>query len=154
MSGGTVICGVDETAEGADAPAIGRAMAARLGLRLVLVSVIDGVPAGGQESLTARQRLAGAERTLDLIARDLGAATEHRVVLGERAEALAQVAADEGADLIVLGSRTGGLAGRRLRCTLARELEAVTPIPVVVAPPSTRQRSGRRLAAAATAATR
>jgi nucleotide-binding universal stress UspA family protein len=154
MTGGTLICGVDETPDGADAPAIGRAMAARLGLRLVLVRVIDGVPAGGGESLTARQRLAGAERTLDLIARDLGDGTERRVVVGDRAEALAQVAADEGADLILLGSRTAGLANRRLRWTLARELEAVTPIPVVVAPPSTRQRSSRRLAAAATAATR
>ena len=154
MSGGTVICGVDETAEGVDVPAIGRAMAARLGLRLVLVSVIDGVPAGGHESLTARQRLAGAERTLALIARDLGNGTERRVVLGDRAEALARVAADEGADLIVLGSRPARLGSRRLRCTLARQLEAVTPIPVVVAPPSTRQRSDRRLAAAASAATR
>ena len=154
MSGGTVVCGVDETAEGADAPAIGHAMAARLGLRLVLVSVIDGVPAGAHESLTARQRLAGAERTLELIARALGNGTERRVVLGDRAEALAQVAADEGADLIVLGSKTAGLGSRRLRCNLARELEAITPVPVFVAPPSTRQRSGRRLAAAANAATR
>lgn len=154
MSGGTVICGVDETAGGADAPLSGHAMAARLGLRLVLVSVIDDVPAGGNESLTARQRLAGAERTLDLIARDLGNGTERRVVVGDRADALAQVAADEGADLIVLGSKRAGLGNRRLRCTLARELEAVTPIPVLVAPPSTRQRSARRLAVAATAATR
>jgi nucleotide-binding universal stress UspA family protein len=149
MNGGTVICGVDETAEGADAPAIGHALAARLGLRLVLVSVIDGIPAGAQESLTTRQRQAGADRTLALLARDLGDGAERRVVVGERAEALAQVAADEGADLIVLGSRPAGLGSRRLRCNLARDLEAITPVPVFVAPPSTRQRSGRRLAAAA-----
>lgn len=153
MTGGTVIYGVDEGTEGADASAIGHAIAARLGLRLLLVSVID-VAADAAESLTARHRLAGAERLLGLIAGELGNGTEHRVVVGDRAEALAQVAADEGADLIVLGSRPGGLANRRLRCTLARELEAATPIPVLVAPPSTRQRSGRRLAAAATAATR
>lgn len=154
MNGGTVICGVDETAEGADAPAIGHALAARLGLRLVLVSVIDGIPTEAHESLTARQRQAGADRTLELIARDLGNEAERRVVVGERAAALAQVAADEGADLIVLGSRATGLGSRRLRCTLARELEAATPVPVLVAPPSTRQHSGRRLAAAAAVATR
>lgn len=150
MSGGTVICGVDETAEGAGAPAIGHALAARLGLRLVLVSVLDGVAPGAHESLGARQRQAGADRALDLIARDLGNGTERRVVVGDRAEALAQVAADEGADLIVIGSRRSGLWNRRLRCNLARELEALTPVPVLVAPPTTRERSGRRLAAAAT----
>lgn len=146
MSGGTLICGVDEGAAGAEAPAIGHALAARLGLRLVLVSVIDGVPPGAQESLTARQRQTGADRALAGIARVLGDGTEHRVVVGERAEALAQVAADEGADLIVLGSRAAGLGHRSLRSGLARELEAVTPVPVLVAPPSTRQRSDRRLA--------
>jgi nucleotide-binding universal stress UspA family protein len=75
-------------------------------------------------------------------------------VLGEPAEALAQVAAEEGADLIVLGSRSTGLGGRKLRCTLARELEAATRVPVVVAPPSTRKRSNHRLSLAADASTR
>jgi nucleotide-binding universal stress UspA family protein len=148
MRGGTLICGVDAAAATADAPAIGHALAARLGLRLVLVSVID-VPPGGHESLTARQRLAGADRTLELLACDLGDGTEYRVVVGERAAALAEVAADEGADLIVLGSRSTGLGQRSLRSSLARELEAATPVPVLVAPPSTRRRSGRRLAAPA-----
>jgi len=83
--------------------------------------------------------------TLDLIARDIGNGTEKRVLLGERAEGLAQVAAEEGADLIVLGSRSTGLGNRKLRCTLARELEAATPVPVVVAPPTTRKRSDHRL---------
>src|SRR5689334_6194470 len=79
---GTLICGVDEVAHGADAADIGRALAARLGLRLVLVSVLDGVPEGTHESLSARQRQAGAERALDLIARELGDGIERRVVLG------------------------------------------------------------------------
>ena len=120
----------------------------------MLVHVVDGLPREAHESLTARQRRAGADRVLDSVAREVGNGAERRVVSGPRAEALAQVAADEGADLIVLGSKRAGLGNRRLRCTLARELEAVTPIPVLVAPPSTRQRSARRLAVAATAATR
>ena len=70
-------------------------------------------------------------------------------MLGDRAEALAQVAADEGADVIVVGSRPAGLGSRKLRCSLARELEAATPVPVLVAPPTTRERSGHRLALAA-----
>jgi nucleotide-binding universal stress UspA family protein len=115
----------------------------------VLVYVVDGVPKGTHESLTARQRQTGAERTLNEIAREIGNDTERRVVLGDRAAALAQVATEEGADLIVLGSRPAGLGGRKIRSTLARELEATTPVPVLVAPPSTRKRSDHRLTLAA-----
>jgi nucleotide-binding universal stress UspA family protein len=79
---------------------------------------------------------------------------ETRVVVGARAEALAQVAAEEGADLIVLGSRSAGLARRHIRCVLAGELEAATSVPILVAPPSTRNRSGHRLAVALDAAPR
>jgi nucleotide-binding universal stress UspA family protein len=153
MMGGTLVCGVTETRDGRSAAELAHALAARLGLRLVLVHVVDGVRRGTQESLTARQRQTGAERLLNQIARDIGDA-EKRVMVGSRAEALAQVAAEEGADLIVIGSRTVGLGSRKLRCTLARELEAVTPIPVVVAPPATRQRSDHRLTVATGAATR
>jgi nucleotide-binding universal stress UspA family protein len=154
MTGGTLVCGVTETPDGRDAAELARALGARLGLRLVLVHVVDGVPAGTHESLSARQRQAGAERTLEAIARETGDGTEKRVMVGSRAEALARVAAEEGADLIVIGSRRAGLGNRKLRCTLARDLEAATPIPVVVAPPTTRKRSDHRLAVATGAATR
>jgi nucleotide-binding universal stress UspA family protein len=153
MTGGTIVCGVTETPDGRSAAELARALVARLGLRLVLVHVLDGVPAGTQESLTARQRQAGADRILNEIARDIGNGTEKRVMVGRRAEALAQVAAEEGADLILIGSRPAGLANRKLRCTLARELESATPVPVVVAPPTTRKRSEPRLAVASGAAT-
>jgi nucleotide-binding universal stress UspA family protein len=116
--------------------------------------VLDGVPAGTRESLTARQRQTRAEQSLDAIACELASGAEKRVVLGNRAEALAQVAAEAGADLIVLGSRATGLGSRKLRCTLARALEAATPVPVLVAPPSTRKRSDHRLSPAAEGTTR
>jgi nucleotide-binding universal stress UspA family protein len=147
--GGTIVCGVGEAQDGRGAAELARALGARLGLRLVLVHVIDGVPAGTQESLTARQRHTGAEQALNAIAREIGNGTEKRIVLGDRADGLAQVAAEEGADVIVLGSRSAGLGNRKLRCTLARELEAATPVPVLVAPPATRKRSDHRLSVAA-----
>lgn len=93
----------------------------------------------------------GWRGTLSLGAPAPGAA---RVGGGGRAEALAQLAAEEEADLIVLGSRPGGLGCRSLRCALARELEAATPVPVRVAPPATRNRSGHRLPVALDVATR
>ena len=154
MTGGTIVCGVSEAPDGRGAAELAGALVTRLGLRLVLVHVVDGVPPGTDESLSARQRQAGAERTLDEIARAVGNGTEQRVMVGNRADALAQVAAEEGADLIVIGSRRAGLGSRKLRCTLARELEAATPVPVVLAPPATRRRSDQRLALAADAVTR
>ena len=152
--GGTIVCGVNESPDGRNAAELAGALGTRLGLRLVLVSVVDGVPPGTEDSLTARQRQRGAERTLDSIALDVGHGTEKRVMLGNRAEALAQVAAEEGADLIVVGSRAAGLGSRKLRCTLARELDAATPVPVLVAPPTTRKRSDHRLSVAIAASAR
>jgi len=154
MTGGTIVCGVTESTDGRSAAQLARALGARLGLRLVLVHVVDGVPPGTHESLTARQRRSGGEHLLNAIAHDVGNGTEKRLVLGDRADALAQVAAEEGADLIVVGSRPTGLGKRKLRCTLARELEAVTPVPVLVAPPTTRKRSDHRLSVAANVGTR
>lgn len=154
MTRGTVVCGVTETPDGRGAAELAGALGTRLGLRVVLVHVVDGVPPGTQESLTARQQQARAERALDEIARDIGDGTETRIMLGRHAEALAQVAAEEGADLVVIGSRPAGFGNRKLRYTLARELEAATPIPVVVAPPATRKRTEQRLALAAGTATR
>jgi nucleotide-binding universal stress UspA family protein len=154
MMGGTIVCGVRESLNGRSAAELACAIGARLGLRLVLVHVVDGVPPGTDASLTARQRRTGGQQILDALAREIGNGTEKRVVLGDRAEGLAQVAAEEGADLIVLGSRSTGFGARKLRCGLARELEAATPVPVVVAPPSTRRRSDHRLSLAADASTR
>ena len=154
MTRGTVVCGVTATPDGRGAAELAGALGMRLGLRLVLVHVVDGVPPGTDESLSARQRHAGAERVLDEIARDIGEGTEKRIMTGNRAEALAQVAAEEGADLVVIGSRPAGFGNRKLRSTLARELEATTPVPVVVAPPTTRKRTEQRLAVAAGAAPR
>jgi nucleotide-binding universal stress UspA family protein len=123
--GGTIVCGVTGTAAARDASELAAALAARLGLRLVLVHVCPD----GEADVPA---------TVE----------EVRVIGGRPAQALAEVAAEEGADVIVLGSRAAGLGRRLLRSGLARELEAATPVPVLVAPPSTRARSGHRLALA------
>jgi nucleotide-binding universal stress UspA family protein len=130
---GTIVCGIAETAEARAAAQLAAALAERLGLRLVLVHVSFG---------------RGDERALGELASGLGGHVEARVVSGSRADGLASVAADEGADVIVLGSRPRGARGRQLCCALARELEAVTDVPVLIAPPATRERSGRRLALA------
>jgi nucleotide-binding universal stress UspA family protein len=146
--GGTIVCGVVDSDEGRDAAELACALGSRLDLRVVLVSVVEG-PDGAEESVGGRQRQWSAQQALAECTRDFGNGAETRLLLGPRAEGIAQVAAEEGADLIVLGSRPGRLGRGRLRCTLAAELEATTPVPVLVAPPSTRRRSEQRLALAA-----
>ena len=146
--GGTIVCDVTDPVAGESAAEFAAALAARVDLRLVLVHVVEGMPAGADESLTARQLRRGAENTIDEIVREIAHDAEIRLVVGDHAEAVARVAAEEGADLVVVGGRPAGLGRRNLRWTLARQLEAATPVPVLVAPPSTRRRSDRRLAVA------
>jgi nucleotide-binding universal stress UspA family protein len=149
--GGTIVCGVTDSAEGRAAAQLAGALSSRLGLRLVLAHVVDGLRPEAVDSLTGQQMLIGAGRALSEIGREVDGhdAAETRIAVGDRADRLAQVVDEEGADLIVIGSRASGVRRRSLRCTLARELEAATPVPVLVAPPQTRRRSDRRLAVAA-----
>jgi nucleotide-binding universal stress UspA family protein len=125
--GGTIIGGVPGRARAGDAAELATALATRLGLRLVLVHV-------------------SGDRERDVLAEAVS--DDVRVIHGRPAQALAEVADEEGADLIVLGSRAAGLGRRLLRSGLATELEAATRVPVLIAPPSTRARSGHRLALA------
>ena len=144
--GGTIVCDVTDAREGRSAAAFAHALGVRLGLRVVLAFVVEGVAAAARESVTGRQRQRGAERALATIAHELGNGVEVRITDGDRAEALARIAGEEGADLVIVGSRAVGFGGRNLRCRLVRDLEAETPVPILVAPPSTRRRSEQRLA--------
>src|SRR5690242_18045092 len=117
---GTIVCGVAAGPESRAAAQLAAALAARLDLRLVLAHVA----ADGRDA-----------PALATIAGELGTAAETRLVRGSRVDGLAQVAAEEGADLIVLGSRARGARARQLRCSLAQELEAATVVPVLIAPP-------------------
>lgn len=142
---GTIVCGVGDSANGRAAAQLAAAISARVGLRLVLVHVVEDRPRSRRDAVEGRvSRMHGA---LEVIAREIGDA-ETRVVFGNRVDGLAQVAADEGADAIVLGCRPPRVPGRALRCPLAQELEAAQAVPVLIAPPATHARSGRRLALA------
>jgi nucleotide-binding universal stress UspA family protein len=114
LMAGTILCGVTGSPEGRDAAQLADALSARLGLRLVLAHVVDGIPVGADESLTALQGRKGGERLLTAITGELrpDQKPELRLAHGDRAERLAQFAAEEGADLIVVGSRSQGLRGR------------------------------------------
>jgi nucleotide-binding universal stress UspA family protein len=134
---GTIICTVDDSDGVEAAIEVSRRLAGRFDARILLVAVVDGFAAGTEvgESLWARQVCAGAKRRLERIAAEHDLSREElRVAAGDPAEAVAVIAAEEAADLIVVGARRG-LLGRTLRSSLARELAATASCPVVVAPP-------------------
>jgi nucleotide-binding universal stress UspA family protein len=141
---GTILCGVTDSDEGRGALALAAELSDRLGLRLVLAHVADGIaPLGvngeGSESVTTRAGREGAARLVARLAAEHGVAgsAEQRSAVGEPAALLAQIAAEEGADMIVVGSRARGWLRQGLRSRLARQLGTATRVPVVIAPPRT-----------------
>jgi nucleotide-binding universal stress UspA family protein len=115
---GTIVCVVDDPAVAEAAIEVGRRLAEQFDARILLVSVTNG--AGGVGALEHDD--AGEER---------------RVAAGDPAEAVARIAAEEAADIIVLGARRG-LRPQTLRCVLAADLAATASCPVLVAPPRSR----------------
>jgi len=86
----------------------------------------------------------GAERLLGQLAAEHGVAetAERRIAVGQPATVLGQIAAEEAADLILVGSRERGWPRRGLESPLAAQLEAETPVPILIAPPRTRAGRG------------
>lgn len=140
---GTLVCAVTDGAETEDAVAQAAEVSERLGLRLVLAHVADGIGAdgnGGDESVTMKADRKAAERRLAEVVRDhdLDPGAERRVAVGDAATLLGQIATEEAADVIVVGARARGW-GRGLESRLARQLETETPVPVLIAPPRARR---------------
>jgi nucleotide-binding universal stress UspA family protein len=141
---GTIVCGVTDSDEGRGALAVAAELSERLHLRLVLVHVADGIAPrdvndDDSESVTTRAHRQGAARLVARLAAAHGVAdrAEQRSAVGEPAALLGQIAAEEAADLIVVGSRARGRLRRGLESRLARQLETTTPVPVLIALPRT-----------------
>jgi nucleotide-binding universal stress UspA family protein len=145
---GTLICAItDEDGRAALETAV--ALSERLDLRLVLAYVQDGIAplADGADEGTASVSMSadrtGASRRLAQLAAEHGVAdrAEQRAGTGDPAAVIGRIAAEEAADLILVGARTRGRLRRGLDSRLASQLGSETPVPVLIAPP--RSRSGR-----------
>jgi nucleotide-binding universal stress UspA family protein len=142
---GTLVCGVTDSAAGRGALAVAAEVSERLALRLVLVHVANGIApldvnGEGSETVSARAIHEGAARLIARLAAEHGVTdrAEQRPAVGDAAALLGQIAAEEAADVIVVGARVRGLLRRGLESRLARQLETETPVPVLIAPPRTR----------------
>jgi nucleotide-binding universal stress UspA family protein len=138
------MCAVTGSAESDDALALGVDLSRRLDLRLVLAHAVDEVEAidnGDYGASLLEATFQGSER-LARLADEHGVAgrAETRVAVGDPPALLGRIAAEEAADMIVVGARARGWR-RRLESNLADELETETRVPVVIAPP--RRRSAR-----------
>jgi nucleotide-binding universal stress UspA family protein len=142
--GGTIVCGVNDSTGACDALQLAAALRDRLGLRLVVAHVAAHADGGRSSQRSSAEQLFA--RVVEQAA--IRGPMERRSGVGDRAGRLAQIAAEEGADIIILGSPRERRPGWRRRLTLARALEGATSCPVVIAPPQTRRRSQLRLAQA------
>jgi nucleotide-binding universal stress UspA family protein len=155
--GGTIVCGVTDNDEGHAALELGVELSQRLGLRLVLAHVAEGLASlddaeEDNESVTMKGNRRGGELFLGRLAREygVGESAECRVAVGEPALLVGQIAAEEAADVIVVGSRARRWPTRGLQSRLAERLESETSVPILIAPPA----NGRRRRAAAASAAR
>jgi nucleotide-binding universal stress UspA family protein len=145
---GTILCGVNESAEARNAARVAGALSKQLELRLVLVHVAapadaeDLLDEDGSMTMPARS---GGKLLLDELAAEQGLeGVEQRIEVGDTAERLAQVAADERAALILVGARAQGRRWRpTFRSDLTGDLARLTLCPVFVVPPATNDH-GRR----------
>jgi nucleotide-binding universal stress UspA family protein len=146
---GTIVCALDDSGETQAAVKVARRLAERFDLRLLLVSVAPDSRAqgtNGQEGEPAREAPDRTKRRPErLVAADWLTREEQRAAIGHPAEAVATIAAEEAADLIVLGARRGRL-GRTLRSPLAADLAETASCPVLVVPaaPAETPRAGTR----------
>jgi nucleotide-binding universal stress UspA family protein len=143
---GTIVCSVSDTEEGRSALELAAGLSERLGLRLVLAHVASGIELSGNgdpdadESVSMQADRQGATRLLERLAREYGVTgAERREAVGDEAAWLGQIAAEEAADVIVVGARPRGRVRRGFESRVAGELETETPVPVLIAPPRTRR---------------
>lgn len=132
---GTVVCAVDDSPEAEEALRVAARLSGDASLRLVVAHVEQQT--GGPDRSAAEHR--GRQLLDRLLTRQGLSRADRRVEVGERANALARVAAEEAASVIVVGSRRGRWWRRRGTGSLTSDLAAMAACPVVVVPPAARR---------------
>jgi nucleotide-binding universal stress UspA family protein len=145
-----IIIGVDGSADSSAALEVAAGLASRLGMRLVVAHVAEpafvpyaaSVPFGGiagagrhalADEVEAQQE--AAEALLEHVVDAAGLPdADRRVVVGTPADALADLADEEHADLIVVGSRGRGAFKSAFLGSVSNSLLGVARRPVLIVP--------------------
>ena len=135
---GTIVCAVDDSPEAEEALRAAVRLSGDAGLRLVAVHVKERADAGSNGRAAAEER---GQQLLDrlLAAQGPNGRVEKRVEVGERANELARVAAEEAASVLLVGSRRRHWWRGRRTSKLTADLAATATCPVVVVPPARRR---------------
>jgi nucleotide-binding universal stress UspA family protein len=150
----SIVCGVDGSPDSQAALAVAVDLATRLQLRLIMATVVEPIhasyvgaaslgramprpllPTTGQQEETAHELLVELGTTMGL------EDTDRRVVVGYAAERLADLADEEGAEMIVVGSRGRGAFKAALLGSVSTNLIGVARCPILVVPPGAADRS-------------
>jgi nucleotide-binding universal stress UspA family protein len=150
----SIVCGVDGSVDSQAALGVAADLAARLRLRLIMANVVEPtrapyVGAGSVAGSMSQQRLPTTERqeaVAKVLLAELSAAmrldrADRRVVVGYAAERLADLADEERAELIVVGSRGRGAFKAAFLGSVSTSLIGVARCPVLVVPPGAAERS-------------
>jgi nucleotide-binding universal stress UspA family protein len=150
----SIVCGVDGSADSQAALAFAERLASQLGARLILAHVAElehvpyasAAPFGGSAGLMAvaeeiDSKKEAAEELLAEVAAAAGLAdAERRAAVGVPAERLADLADEEEAELIVVGSRGRGAFKAAFLGSVSNSLVGVARCPVVIVPPGATER--------------
>jgi nucleotide-binding universal stress UspA family protein len=148
---GSIICGVDGSPDSLHALRTAAILARRLETRLVAAHVADppgatfayagmGVAASmGRARALITDPEVGREAARAILTRNVAEAgaelAELRVLAGDPAESLADLADEEGATLIVVGSRGRGAFKAAFLGSVSNSLIGIARCPVLVVPP-------------------
>jgi len=137
-----ILCGVDGSAEAQGALRVASAVAGRLGLRLVVAHVspaaldaVGHVSRPVMTTATQEELRAGAALLEELVREERLADAEQRSEYGLPAERLADLADEESAELIVVGSRGRGAFKAAFLGSVSHDLIGIARCPVLVVPP-------------------
>jgi nucleotide-binding universal stress UspA family protein len=139
---GSIVCGVDGSRESRLALRVAAQLSGQLGLRLVVAHVAPAAlfapTVGARAMMTAptAEELEASERLLEKVALDERLPeAQTRALYGLPAERLADLADEENAELIVVGSRGRGAFKAAVLGSVSNDLIGVARSPVLVVPP-------------------
>jgi nucleotide-binding universal stress UspA family protein len=151
----SILCGVDGSDDARVALRAAAQLSGQLGVQLVAAHVVPPVSSAPALGLAPGSRLGASpieveagRRLLEQVLDEEGLAdAERRVVYGVPADCLADLADDEDAELIVVGSRGRGSLRAALLGSVSRELIGVARRPVLVVPRAAELDGGARVPA-------
>jgi nucleotide-binding universal stress UspA family protein len=146
LESGPLVCAVDDSPAASEAVRVARRLSEGLGRDLVLAHVVARAPIpstsavqGGQAELARSERQRAAELLAGLaFEHGFGTDVERRVAFGSEAEAIAQLAGEEDAALVVIGTRRRGALRAAPAGSISLELVSASPVPVLVVPTEAR----------------